>query len=332
MFYLSEFDKKKVEGLVYLNHGEDEDDKRAIDCFDEAIAIKDDPAIFSHYALALCYLREYEKAQEYALKAIKGGYDAYQLYCEITVGNLQKVNQAVEVLKNGVDNHKPSACLEMARLHLINTSEPDMLDPFEASKYLELAFEYTPVSRKGLIANTISRFYRLLNRQYPYFVKFKKEDMELHYLKIFTDYGGVLSPAKGANIELFNAANRNDDYSVIDTLYNRFDGESYLIFGLLMLEEEYEKNKTIKLEHNVAFITFLVGSLKTNNGACTALMSLCFASDFEGVEPNFDEARRLLNVAKRNGVYLPERFVSFFKELMNHLDEEVREGQPTAKA
>lgn len=54
-------------------------------------------------AWCYCNLREYKKGQEYVLRAIENGYDAYRLYKDITVGNLAKVYDAVKVLKEGVE-------------------------------------------------------------------------------------------------------------------------------------------------------------------------------------------------------------------------------------
>ena len=333
MFYLSEFDKKKVEGLIYLNGTDDScNEKGAIECFKEALEIKEDPSLYAHISLALCRMREYCDGQEYALKAIEKGYDAYGLYSKITIGNLANVNQAVKILKEGIEKKEPSACLELAKLHIDNNLEPDMIDYFEASKYLDIAYEYTPVPKKGLIAYTISRWYRLLNNKFPHYKNPRNEDMELHYLKIFNEYGGVLVPAKGTNLELFNAADKNNDYSIVDVLYNRFDGDAYTIFALLFLQEEFDKTGTINLDHNKGLLVAVAGAMRTGNGACSVLSSLCFASDFEGVVWNPDEASKILRDARRRGVYIPKRFESLYQELIGHLDEEVRTGVTSAKA
>lgn len=334
MFYLSDFDKKKVEGLILLkgNDNQSSNEQGAINCFKEALNIKDDPSLYAYIAFALCRLREYKEGQEYALKAIEKGFDAYGLFTNITVGNLAKVNDAVKVLMTGVEKHNASACLELARLHIDNNLEPDMVDYGEASKYLDLAFEYTPVPKRGLIAYRISHLYKNLNNKFPSLATSRGEDMELHYLKIFNDYGGVLNSVRGTNIELFNSADKNDDYSVIDILYDRFDGDAYLIFGLLFLQEEYEKTGTLKIKPNIGFLSIVAGAMRTTNGACSALAALCLASDFEGSEWDPIEANRLLREARRRGVYLPRRFESFYQELMNHLDDEVRTGVTVAKA
>jgi tetratricopeptide (TPR) repeat protein len=334
MFYLSDFDKKKIEGLVYLNDsdGETANEQGVIDCFKEALNIKDDPSLYSYISLALCRMREYKEAQDYAIKAIEKGYDAYGLYSKITVGNLANVNQAVKVLKSGVEKRNPSACLEMAKLHIDNNLEPDMVDYFEASKYLDLAFEYSSVEKRGLIAYTISRWYGILNRMHPYFKSTKKEDMELYYLKIFNEYGGAFVSSEGTNIELFNVYDANDDYGIIDVLYKRFDGDAYAIFALLLLQEEYEKTGTLNLDHNKGCLTAVAGAMRTGNGACRAISSICFASDFEGAVWDPSEANKILKDARRSGIYIPKRFESFYKELISHLDEEVRTGVATAKA
>ena len=156
--------------------------------------------------------------------------------------------------------------------------------------------------------------------------------MELHYLKIFNEYGGVFVSSKGTNIELFNVYDANDDYGIIDVLYERFDEDAYAVFALLLLQEEYDKTGTLNLYHNKGCLTARAGAMRTGNGACKVIESLCFASDFENVVWEPIKATKLLREARRSGVYVPKRFEVFFEELINHLDEEVRTGVTTAKA
>lgn len=333
MLYLSDFDKKKVLGLVYLfgTDKETSEEEIAINCFNDALKIKEDKSLYYFIALALCRLRRYKEAQEYALKSIEKGYDAYNLYVKITVGNLAKVYQAVKVLEEGIKKQSYSACLELANLHIFNNLEPDMVDYLKASKYLNLAFEYAPNNKKGQVAYILSQSYKSLNNLFPPYKEYFKDNTEFHYLKIFNEYGGALYPNNGLNVRLFNAAYESDYEDVINCLYERFNGDSYAIFSLLFLQEEYEKTGSLNI-NNKGFFIAVAGTMRTANPLCRIISALCFASDIDGVERNHKEAKTLLKDIKKERLYIPERFKDFYQMLINHFDGELFNGKKPGEA
>lgn len=85
MITLTQFDKLKLEGFVFSSHELYED---SLESFNKALEIKEDPQIYYQMAYCYCYLRDYKKAQEYALKAIDKGYDAYSLFAQIVVDSM----------------------------------------------------------------------------------------------------------------------------------------------------------------------------------------------------------------------------------------------------
>ena len=283
-------------------------------------------------AYAFACLREYKKAQEYSLKAIDGGYDAYDLYASITIGNLADMNNAIKVLNAGIEKHIPTACLIMARLHIDNNLEPDMCDPLKASKYLELAFQYASEEEKGIVAYKIAKLYRLLHGMFPQSMRSETDNRQYYYFNVFNNYGGAVAPVGGLNIDLFNAACINDDYSVVHTLLNSLNGDALFIFALLLLDEEYTSTGTIVVEKNQGLLTACEGAIRFNHGGCYALMALCIGSDFEASEYNPEETKRLLAKSKRNRFIVPKVFESLFKNLMSHLDDEFKDGWHIEKA
>ena len=98
MITLTQFDKYKLEGFVYLSREMYND---SLESFEKALKIKEDGHIYFQMAYDYVYLKDYKKAQECALKAINNGYDAYQLYDKIAVGNLQDIYTSIKVLKEG---------------------------------------------------------------------------------------------------------------------------------------------------------------------------------------------------------------------------------------
>ncbi len=324
MIILTEYDKKMIDALIHLLHYEYE---KSIDKFNDALKLKSSPLVYYNLAQAYIGLRKYNEAQKYALLAIENGYDAYALYAKITIGNLQKVNDAVKVLENGIKKQNPSACFETARLHIDNNLEPDMNDPYEASKYLDLAFHYTPVEKRGTMAYSISKMYKTIYNMYPYFIDFKDENSELHYYKIFLDYGGLLFPNEFANIEAFDIADANDDNTILDYLYENFNGDAMFIFSLMLLEEEYKTTGTIEIKDNLGLLTACEGASKFKHSGCSAICALIFGSDFcQDDELYFEQALKLLNQSKLNKNVIPVRFEKFFKELMNHIYSNVEDG------
>lgn len=329
MIYLTEFDKKKLEGRLLLSHGFQ---NKAIQRFNSALDIKNDPEIYFHLAYACCDLKDYVKAQEYSLKAIELGYDAYALFSLITIGNLRDITTATNVLKKGMEKKHSSAYFEMARLHIYNVVEPDMLDPFKASECLELAYEYAPEEKKGLTAYSISKMYKALYRLFPYFSKYEKENKELYYLKIFNKYGVGINSFCGGYAELFETANKSDDYSVIQTLFDGFNGEAMFIFALMLLYEEYSATGTIILKDNLGILTANEGATKFKHGGCYALLALQYGSDFEGSEYNDKQTMLCLKKSKLNRFLIPKSFDAFFDELMDHIYCELTNGNASFSA
>ena len=323
MLFLTEADKRKLEGRVNLSHGENE---TAIKWFNRSLELETDPEIYFYLAYAYCYLREYRKARDYALLAIEGGYDAYALYTKISVGNLQDVYGAIKILKKGVEKRYFSACIEMAKLHVENTVLPDMIDPYEASNYLEKAYQCAPIEKRGTVAYMISKWYRILYSKFPDYFDFKSEVSELYFLNICYEYGAPLYYPKEFNIELFDVANKNDDYGVIQMLFDKFDGDAMFIFALLLLYEEYSTTGTIVITKNQGLLTACEGALKYKHGGCYALTALCYGSDFEGSEFDSEQAIKSLECSRQNHFSVPKTLESFYEELMNHLYSSMTDG------
>lgn len=316
MLYLTEFDKKKLEGQLLLSRGFQ---NKAIQSFNSALDIKNDPEIYFHLAYAYCDLKDYVKAQECSLKAIELGYDAYALFSLITIGNLRDITTATNVLKKGMEKKHSSAYFEMAKLHIDNVVEPDMLDPYKASEYLELAYEYAPEEKKGQTAYSISMMYKMLYGFFPYFSKYTKENKELCYLKIFNKYGGGTALLYGMHTKLFDVANNSDDYSVVQTLFDGLNGEAMFIFALMLLHEEYSTTGTIVIKDNLGILVADEGATKFKHGGCYALLALQYGSDLEGSECNDKRTILCLKQSKLNQFLIPKSFDTFFDELMNHI-------------
>lgn len=319
MIRLTEFDKYKAKGFIYEANNKSKD---AIKCFDKALEIQEDGQAYYMLSLCYCHLREYKTGQEYALKSIEAGYDAaYGLYDRITVGNLTKMSDAVKVLEEGVKNHSVYACFALANHHVDNNLEPDMIDPERAMRYLELAYEYAKPEEKANVALEVYQRYKSIYKKSSFFIESLKENPMLKYLKILDKYDGTAKTLSHFNNVLFDLADENDDYSVIQSLFDRYDDEAKLIFGLLLLEEEYEKFGTIVVDPtSIPFNSFYRGT-KANNGACYMMMALTYSSDFIGARDNKKFATRLMNLSKKYGVYLPKRFKPFVNELFTHFDD-----------
>lgn len=323
MVQLDQFQKYKLEGFIYSVHELYQD---SIDSFEKALEIKTDGQIYYQISYCYCYLKDYKKAQEYALKAINEGYDAYILFKDITVGNLAKVNDAVKVLNGGVEKGFASACLALANLHIDNNLEPDMKDPFKASKYLELAFEYAKPEEKAQVVYSVYSNYKVLFGMNPYFSKFAKEDKISKYLKEFNKLGGFPQTPSFFNVSLFDELDKRDDKEVFDLLFKRFDGDAKLIFGLLLLEDEMRDSGKVSADHDsFAFLNILEGVMKDNNGACMLLMALCFGSDLDGAEKDEKIVKSLFADARKSHVCIPSRFRDLVNGLIDHFDEEYSE-------
>ena len=148
----------------------------------------------------------------------------------------------------------------------------------------------------------------------------------LYYLKIFNSYGGLSTYQKGLNVELFDAANKNDDYSVVQTLFDRFDGDAFFIFALLLLYEEYEKTGTIVITKNLGLLTATEGAIRFRHGGCYALTVLCFWSSYEGCDFNEEAAIDSLKQSKRNKFVVPETLIDFYNNIMSKVYREVQDG------
>ena len=318
MIKLTEFDKYKAKGFIYETNNKYKD---AIACFNKALKIKEDGQIYYVLSLCYCHKKDYKTGQEYALKAIQAGYDAYELYNRITVGNLAKVHDSVKVLEEGVKKQFPSACIALADLHLNNNLEPDMVDPLKAAEYLELAYEYAKPEERSDIAIALYERYKNIYKISSYYQSVFKENRELKYLKIVDSLGGRVVPPAHFNYIMFDILEEHEDYDVIQSLFNRFDDDAKLIFGLFLLEEEYERFGTIVVDNtSIPFLAFYKGS-KNNNGACYMMLALAYSSDFIGVRDNKRFASRLMNASKKYGVYIPKHFKPLVAELFTHYDD-----------
>ncbi len=237
MITLNEFEKNKLAGFVYPAFGRH---LEALQSFEDALMIKEDGQIYFQMALSYADLKEYKKAQECTLKAIKNDYDAYNLFAAITVGNLANIDLAVKVLLEGAEKENSSACLALANLYTVNYLNPDMEDPLEAIRYLEMAYEYAKPSKKGLCAFQVYNGYSMLLRSYP-FLENTFCTMPMKYLNIFNEYGGSFGACEHINVTLFQEASKVNDHSIVETLFNRFNGDAELLFALMLLEEEYRE-------------------------------------------------------------------------------------------
>ena len=128
MIELTNFDLHKLFGYIYSVNDKYEE---SLEEFVQALSVKEDGQIYYQMAYCYVYLREYKLAYKYALKAIESGYDAYNLYYQVTWGNLRDYGAATKVLKEGIEKKISSACLLMS----------DYVDLFERERLLNMAFE-----------------------------------------------------------------------------------------------------------------------------------------------------------------------------------------------
>lgn len=197
-----------------------------------------------------------------------------------------------------------------------------MKDPFEASKYLELAYEYAKAEERSQVAYSVYMNYKVLIGMNPYCSKIFKEDNVLKYLREFNKFGGFPRTPEFFNVSLFEEFDKKENDEVFDLLLERFDGDAKLIFGLLLLEEEIKNNGKISANHDsFAFLNILEGVIKNNNGACMLLMALCFGSDLEGAEDDEKIVKSLFVDARKSHVCVPTRFKGLVCELLDHFNE-----------
>ena len=96
MIELSRFDVHKIHGYIYAAV---DNNTKALEQFELALKEKEDAQVYFQMAYCYVYLREYETAKEYALKAINLGYDAYDLFTKVAFGNLRDYGATLKVLK-----------------------------------------------------------------------------------------------------------------------------------------------------------------------------------------------------------------------------------------
>ena len=309
MFALSEFNKLKLQGYIYsINERYSE----SLYCFNDALNIKEDGQIYCQMAYCYAYIKDYKEAQKCALKAIEIGFDAYELYAKITVGNLADMDNAVKVLNEGVKNRKASACFTLAYYHYDNNLIPDMRDPFKCCEYLELAYKCAEPYERAEYSYRIANLYKILLHTYPYLEKTIK-NKPFEFMKIFNQYGGALYPSERINIYMFNEASRAGDESIFDILFNRFDGDSELIFALMLLDEKYREKNENKID-DIALLLIKDSATKYKNPAASLLYTYSSSSS----------KRVLKSVYKKAGdysLYVPNDFKEVFSEYVKCYEE-----------
>lgn len=317
MITLNEFEKLKLQGYIYSSQ---ERYLESLQDFEKALKIKNDGQIYFQMAYVHVYLKNYREAQKCAQKAIENGYDAYELYTQITVGNLANMDQAVDYLSKGVDNKQASACFALSHLHFDNNLIPDMRNPLKCSEYLKMAYEYADETKKGLFAYKISDSYSRLAFFYPSLKdQFNRESLK--YLKIFNDYGGSLAPTNNINTMLFNAAWINNDNTIFQSLFERFDGDSKIIFALMLLEEDYNRNGFVEELSDIPLFLIEDAAKKNNNSA--AILMYAYSK--------INNPKRLRNIylkAKDYSLTIPKcykdsfiKFINCYETLMDEPNE-----------
>lgn len=315
MFVLTDFEKAKLKGILHLNKGED---LKAIDCFNAALAIKEEGFLYYQIARAYFYQRKYEKALEYAYTAVDKGYDCIQLIYSLLTANLNRPDLAIQYMNEGIKKQIPSAYLYKVSLFLRgDISEYDM-GRKEIDELLKTAYELTPYEKKGKIAYDIASYYKNLYNSYEYlFSEFPSPEFE--YLKIFDNYGGNSLPTAHQNYILFDAAVRSNDRSIIDVLFDRWDSDTNFIFSLLLLHEEIEKTGTINFKDNLAMFCAVDGSLENEHPGCKTLMALQFGSDFESCKYDRDGLDFFMTDLRGVKVETPASLEQFYEALMEHI-------------
>lgn len=329
MIQLTDFDKYFLNGRLSLITNKDED---ALNWFLKALAIKEDPEIYKFIAYIYRRERKYKKAQEYALKAINSGYDCYSLFTRISIDNLGDVNIVLEVLEEGARKHIYGAYLKLAHLCINNYADPDMVTPFKASEYLELAFEYCEPEQKGKAAFDLYNAYECLYRMHPHIKKWHEEDRYLKYLKMCNSYGNPLGHQYGIVTKIFDEGYKNNDSSVIKILFEKLDAESLFIFSLLLLEEELNNTGTLDVSNGYGIYVAKISAKKNKDSGCYSLCALHFGSDFKNAVYNPKKAKRLLKLSKEQYFAVPNCYKDFYDKLMEHLFKEITDESNIGEA
>lgn len=310
MIKLTDFDKHKLAGLVYSEAG-DQFYRKALEEFNAALKIKEDGNVYSEMALLFCHLRDYKTAQEYSFKAIELGEEDYNTYKEITYGNLADVSQTYKVLEKGIQNKKSLACYEMGCLHLFNTLDPDMVNPYKAMEYFDLCYEYTDEKQKGIVAYLIYKQYKIINKQYPY-LKTKNSYL---YMKKAIEYSSRLAALPGDFVRLFNEANKIDEQDIISVLFNcYYQEEAKMLFAFLLLEEGYEcVNRNVVEPNSVPYLLIKMAAKKGANQPAL-LMHLYLTNTLR------EKYVKLFPYFKDAEAYVPDRFQKGFKVFIRNVE------------
>ena len=310
MIKLTDFDKNKLFGFVYAANERYLESQMS---FNDALKLKEDGQIYFQKAYNHIYLREYNEAQACAMKAIELGFDAYELYAKITVGNLADIDKAMSVLLDGASKQKASACFGLAYQHYDNNLNPDLRDPYKCMQYLELAYQYAKPHEKGLYAFRISNMYSGLLRFYP-FLKDQIGNKPTEYLTIFNQYGGSFAPVDHINIMMFNEMVKNDDHSIVDLLFERFDDDAKLLFAFMLLEEEYKANGQSNVVQGLPYMLIEEANKMGKNPAAKLLYAYITPSSQR-------DLLGLYHQIKDYGLFVPNYYKDGFDAFMKCYEE-----------
>ena len=325
--------KKEINKIKGFAHYYTESYEQAITYLEK---IENDAHVYEAIAYSYMYLRDYQAAQEYALKAIELGREsAYVIYTRVTTDNLQRHDLAFNVLKKGVEKHSAQACLSLANMGLdYNGPQKRSMFAEERMELLEKAWKYSKVNQKGIIALNIALSYKGMIRPTSLDNDVVNTECEIRAGQYFRLANELDCARVGIYSEYMfvcfsENTPRKERNLILDSLLEHFDYHSALYFGLLLIQNGPKKIATT----SEAWKLFGYGMSKGDN-ACALLFGLTCGSHMPG--SLFDVAKtqdlfniiyrdkRLINVPKT----LKETYLSLIENYDNRFNSYLKELEP----
>lgn len=303
MKHLSDKNILKAKGFAYFYADQFE---KALECFEQSQKISGDGLTYKMIALCYVNLKDYITAKDYTLKAIDVGFECYDLFLQITAGNLLDDSLSEKILLEGCEKHSPLAAACLGKLYSGYYIFPWGYEPkiFEAVNYYEKAYEWAPNSQKGEYAYIAGkRILYLYKRELP--IK-AIHDKALYYLKTANEYKVLGKPITRDLMQAYDCKDVVVDEEFFDLLFNNFNADACLVFGLLLYE-----NEPSCLESQLLFKQ----GKKLHETACTFLYSLLSSNTDT---PKTFEGLSLL--AKSKSIYIPDFLRPIFEMVVSDYD------------
>ena len=259
MIKLNEYHKYFLSGYVYEKLEEYE---KSISYFEKAYVIKNNPMILSQIAFDYCYLKDYSKAREYAIRAVEEGYDGYRSLVTIPTDNDEQREQIMTIVQKGVEKRMASAMLAYTCF----------VDEYQRKGYLDMAVQYAKPEEKTSILFAVFRQYHLLP-------EFNIPSVKKQYWEYIKEYKalGCLFRDEYENISIFDDATYINEPEVLDILRKDFDNSALLIFSLMLLQEEFDQGYAcVNMDKDCLLFDCLRAGKIAKSKECDILLKLCF--------------------------------------------------------